>query len=177
MANHTITKPVEDFSQALLSLDRLKVNAIFSQYIEEDSSFNWIEQLIVPSLEIIGARWEQGVVSLSQVYMSGRICEELVDASLPAHGLALSSHPRMAIAVLNDYHLLGKRIVYAMLRSSGYAVLDYGRMEADNLIKRVVADQIDILLISVLMLPSALQVKDLAGRLRQRKVEAKIVVG
>ena len=41
-----------------------------------------MEKLVVPALERIGAGWEQGRVALSQVYMSGRICEELVDTLL-----------------------------------------------------------------------------------------------
>lgn len=61
--------------------------------------------------------------------------------------------------VLEDYHLLGKRIVYSVLRAAGYQLKDYGQMNAEELVKRTWDDKIEILLISTLMLPSALKVK------------------
>lgn len=38
---------------------------------------------MVPALDRIGTGWENGTIALSQVYMSGRICEEVVDDLLP----------------------------------------------------------------------------------------------
>ncbi|MBF0192844.1 MAG: cobalamin-dependent protein [Magnetococcales bacterium] len=85
--------------------------------------------------------------------------------------------PRQAIAVLNDYHLLGKRIVHAMLRASGIPIHDYGRMTVDELVARVIADRVEILLISTLMLPSALQVKTLRTALTDHNLKVRIAVG
>lgn len=31
--------------------------------------------------------------------------------------------------LLNDYHALGKRIVYSVMRASGFELFDYGRMD------------------------------------------------
>ena len=66
-------------SAALLSIDRLAVKDILTQPYPNLSSYQVVEELVVPALELIGAGWETGVYSLSQVYMSGRICEEMVD--------------------------------------------------------------------------------------------------
>ena len=76
----------------------------------------------------------------------------------------------MAIAVLEDYHLLGKRIVYSTLRASGFELLDYGRMDLEELANQAQEDSVEILLISTLMLCSALRVKDLRGRLPGMKI-------
>ncbi len=59
----------------------------------------------------------------------------------------------MAIAVLDDYHLLGKRMVYSVLRASGYELTDYGTVDGDALVGHVVRDGIVVLLISVLDAP------------------------
>ncbi|MFO7875168.1 MAG: cobalamin-dependent protein [Desulfovermiculus sp.] len=84
----------------------------------------------------------------------------------------------MAIALLNDYHdALGKRIVYATLRAGGYVVQDYGRVEADELVERVMNDRLDLILISVLMLSSALEVKHVSRKLREHGCRVKIAVG
>ncbi|MBI4579034.1 MAG: cobalamin B12-binding domain-containing protein, partial [Planctomycetes bacterium] len=136
------------------------------------------ENLIRPALERIGAGWDQGRVALSQIYMSGRICEELMAAMLPAAGTDRKDQPRIAIAVLEDHHRLGSRIVLSVLRASGFEILDFGHgVKADHLAQRVVAEGVSILLISALMLPSALKVKDVRYRLQELGADVRMVVG
>jgi len=77
--------------------------------------------------------------------------------------------------VLRDSHLLGKRIVYSMLRSSGYGLLDYGRASVDELVERVLQDGVGILLISTLMYPSALEVKEVRAKLDRAGAAVKIL--
>ncbi len=165
----------EKFERALLSINRLEAENIIIQSKGDFSSIQLVEHIIVPALEQIGAGWEKGDVALSQVYMSGRICEELVETILlSSRSVQAKNKFKMAITVLEDYHLLGKRIVYSVLRASGFELLDYGQTTVDNLITRVQEDGVRILLISVLMLPSALKIKEVRAKLNQ---DIKIIVG
>ncbi|HOO85164.1 MAG TPA: cobalamin-dependent protein, partial [Prolixibacteraceae bacterium] len=124
----------------------------------------------------IGEDWENGKLALSQVYMSGVICEELIDKVMPPQSPVRKSQPKMAIGVFEDYHMLGKRIIYSSLRASGFELTDLGGgLSIDKLVEFVQRDNIKILLLSVLMLPSALHVKDLKQKLNGSDV--KIVVG
>lgn len=136
-----------------------------------------IEELMVPALIRLGEEWDHGEIALSQIYMSSRICEDIVERALPPMAAERKSHPRMAIAVLSDYHTLGKRIVLSVMRASGFEVIDYGRMDVAALVDRVLADEIEILLISVLMLPAALKVKAVRAALAARGARVKIAVG
>jgi methanogenic corrinoid protein MtbC1 len=174
---HEMQQIAEKLAAALLSIDRLAVKDILTQPYPNLSSYQVVEELVVPALESIGAGWETGTYSLSQVYMSGRICEEMVDFILPAGDPARRNQPKMAIVVLEDYHLLGKRIVYSVLRASGFELLNYGHMDLEMLVKCALEDQVKILLISVLMLPSALRVKELRASLEMKGSKMKIVVG
>ncbi len=83
----------------------------------------------------------------------------------------------MAIATLADYHFLGKRIVYSALRASGYGLLDYGRVEVAEVVDRVKNDRIDIVLLSTLMLPSALLVREVRSAMDAAGLATRIVVG
>ena len=166
-----------DFIEGLLSFDRLKVKEIFTQELHRSPTLEVIENILAPALEWIGQEWVQGRVSLAQIYMSGRLCEELVDQLAPAGLAARPGQPKMAIAVLDDHHFLGKRIVYSILRSNGYDLLNYGRLTAEELVEKVRQEGIRILLISVLMLPSALHIKNLRERLDAAGLPVKIVVG
>jgi methanogenic corrinoid protein MtbC1 len=167
----------EEFLEALLALDRLAIARLLRLFAEAAGPLTTVEQLVVPALERIGEQWEQGHVSLAQVYMSGRICEEIVDTILPPCSPERIDQPPLAIAVLEDYHLLGKRILYAMLRASGFELKDYGRVDAPTLARRAAEDKIAVLLISVLMLPSALRVREVRRLLDQAGCRPVIVVG
>jgi methanogenic corrinoid protein MtbC1 len=168
---------VMPFRGALESLDRVEAEHIFQQALTRMTPIHAVEQVVVPALEQVGMAWEDGGVALSQVYMSGRFCEELVDKSLPPSDPDRKHQPRSAIVVLSDYHMLGKRIVYSVLRASGFELFDYGRMDVDELVERVLADKIRVLLISVLILPSALKVREVCARLKAANSEVKVVVG
>jgi len=165
----------DHFVNALLSLDRLSARRIVDDELSLISPIDFVETVVIGSLERIGAQWQTGDIALSQVYMAGRICEDLVDEILPPADPARKNQPRMAICVLSDHHKLGKAIVYSILRASGFDLLDYGTMEIDALVERATSDNVQILLVSVLMLQSALKVKQLRERLAPRDV--KIIVG
>jgi len=150
---------LDEFRQALESLDRFRAEEIFRQALTLGSPLEMIEKLIVPVLEKIGDDWDSGRVALSQVYMSGRLCEDLMGRIFQTEVVTRpGNQPRQAIAVLHDYHMLGKRIVYSILRTSGFHLIDYGRLDVDELVERVITDQVTVILISTLMLPSALKV-------------------
>lgn len=166
---------VDSFRQALLEFDQPEAARLL-----DGMCGGWqerIEAVVVPALEHIGAEWEAGSVSLSQVYMSGRICEELIDALLPTAIPQRRTSPRIGLAVLEDYHLLGKRLVYSVLRASGHEVLDYGQVQAGELIHRAATDRLEILMISVLMLNSALKVAQVCAGLARLPRRPLVVVG
>lgn len=165
------------FREALETLDRIGAESVAKEAQSELTPLQVVDQVVVPALEQIGLAWEKGDVALSQVYMSGRICEELVEQVLPPSDPDRKHQPRSAIVVLCDYHMLGKRIVYSQMRASGFELFDYGRMDVDELVERALADGIRVLLISVLMLPSALKVKQVCARLRAAGVPIRIAVG
>jgi methanogenic corrinoid protein MtbC1 len=168
---------VAPFQQSLAALDRVSANALFQEALASLTPIQAVEQLVVPALEQIGQAWHSGEVALSQVYMSGRFCEALVESVLPPSDPDRKHQPRSAIVVLSDYHDLGKRIVYSVMRASGFELYDYGRLDVDQLIDRAIADQLRVLMISVLILPSALKVRQVCNGLQARGSDVKVVVG
>ena len=110
--------------------------------------------------------------------MGGVICEELIDQYLPKTETKRKDIPLMAIAVLLDHHALGKRIVYSVLRSAGFEVLDFGQgLSVESLIAKTIESEVEILLISTLMLPSALKVKEVISTLKAQGCKVKVIVG
>lgn len=169
---------IVDLTLSLLALDDLAVGSIIDEIASEMTPLETAEYAIVPALERIGEGWVQGTVALSQVYMSGRICEELVDEILPPSDPDRKDQPRIAIATLEDYHVLGKRIVYATVRASGFELNDFGHgVKAEELVDKTRAEKVEVLLISTLMLRSALRIKDVSRELKGDDHAPKIIVG
>nr|VFK48906.1 MAG: methylmalonyl-CoA mutase C-terminal domain-containing protein [Candidatus Kentron sp. TC] len=167
-----------EFKNALLSSEHPKVLSILQEEIGVMEPLQCIETIVLPVLEEIGEEWEKGDIALSQLYMCGGICEEAIDKILPAAAPKRATQPRIAIAVLLDHHSLGKRIVYSILRSSGFEIMDFGAgLTVREIAERAVREKIELLLISTLMLNSALMVKGLRDELDRRETRTKIIVG
>lgn len=168
---------IKTLHELLEAVDRVGAELVFKQALKQLTPIQAVEQIVVPALEQIGLEWENGRVALSQIYMSSRICEDIIDRSLPPSDPDRKKQPRSAIVVLSDYHMLGKRVVYSVMRASGFELFDYGRMDVDELVARALADKIQVLMISVLILPSALKVSEVCSRLKSHGTNIKILVG
>ncbi len=169
-----IRKKLED---ALLKMDRYKVESVVAEILRSESNITLFDKFIAPAMEKVGEKWERGEAALAQVYMAGRICEALAGNFSGPSEENDSSGDVLAITVLDDYHVLGKRVVSAFLRGAGYTIADYGRTRVEELVERVRAEKPSVLLISVLMLPSALEVKPVVEQIRKTDHSIKVIVG
>ncbi len=170
--------PMEAFEKALLQIDRIAAEKIFENCYLEHDSFKPLEYLTIAALENIGVGWEEGDFSLSQIYMSGIICEELIEKYMHKFNITTRKDLKIGIGVLLDHHALGKRIVYSILRSSGYDVIDLGQgLSVNEMVEKTLEKEIAFLLVSTLMLPSALQVKNVVKELRKNHSTTKVIAG
>lgn len=169
---------ISELEDALLSLNRVKVDKILRSNENFETFMETLEHLLVPAMESIGTKWDKGDVALSQVYMSGKICEQIVDKIIPETKTKRKDDPNIALAVFQDHHLLGKMIVQTFLRASGYFIHDYGHQNnIDTLIEKIKTDKIEILLVSVLMFNSALHLKELMQKTKEQNIQVKVIVG
>ncbi len=172
------TRVIANFIDALLSMNRIKAAKILQECYAEDNDYSVLERIIGDSLQTIGEDWETGSTSLAQIYMSGVICEELIDQYFPQAKNENSNFPKLAIAVLLDHHALGKKLVTSIIKAHGFDILDLGKgLSVDELLRLTLENNIEILLISTLMLPSALKVGVLTDKLRELGSEVKVIVG
>ena len=171
-------KSINELEARLLAIDKIGATIIIKNETEKSSPFTCIENIVVPALQNIGLKWEIGKASLSQVYMSGKICENIIDSIIIDHGGLPEHSSRLGMAVLEDHHTLGKRIVISILKSGGHSVKDYGHgLTVNQLAKKVLDDDIDILLISTLMLPAALRTREAIKIIKKERPDIRIIVG
>lgn len=88
---------------ALVALDRPRTETLFQQAVDRTNPVQAVEALMVPALIQLGQAWDSGQIALSQIYMSSRICEDIVERILPATAAERKTLPRTAIVVLSDF--------------------------------------------------------------------------
>lgn len=163
---------------ALLSIDSFAATRLLTVETASWTPMDRIEKLIAPVLKRIGEEWEEGRIALSQVYMSGRICENVVETILPPDSPGQKDHPKIAVVTLLDHHGLGKRILSSVLHSVGFKLVDLGQgVPVDAVVDKVKREGVRILFVSTLMLQSALQVRNLTDRLKKAGLNVRIIVG
>lgn len=170
----TISTAIVRVTSALLSINKVYLKLAYETSEMSASSFS--EEVIVPVLDKIGERWQSGELSLAQVYMGGRLCEALLDEISTTKPEEIQDYG-IAVAVLEDFHVLGKRIVCSVLHAAGFGFKDFGPIALDELVDKVQNENIRILLVSTLMLNSALRVKQLKESFVSRGMDVKLVVG
>lgn len=165
----------EKFKALVLDINRFKCR----EYIlEQKEQTDVVENIIVPTLTEIGDGWQQGIYSLSQVYMSSVICEEIAEELFEHDVESKKQKINIGVVTFDDYHSFGKKLVTLTLRASGYIVEDFGMIfSEDELIEKIKKHQTDVLLMSVLMLPPALKIPALKPKLLEANPHLKLIVG
>lgn len=172
-----VAETVVRLEAALLAVDRQEAARVLAEAGTQLLPLQIVDQVVTPALEHVGKAWEQGLSALSQVYMSGRICEDLVRDLLPPEDPAPSPDVPLGIVTLEDRHSLGRSMVAVALRANGLHPVDLGCAGVGEVVARVQALRLEILLISTLMLPSALKIREVRSRLEQAGWPLRIAVG
>ena len=162
---------------ALLAVDRGLARKVFMAGVNASGPVVFMENVVMTVMDRIGERWEAGELSLSQVYMAGRICEELSLSVLPETHADRRSDPSVALGVFEDRHLLGKQLVHSVLRNGGCKVQDLGRVTLHDVLSTVRTGTVEVLLLSCLMLSSALRIERLCATIHAENLPVKVIVG
>lgn len=166
------------YKNTLLSVNRVEGLRLLKEIYDIKNNFVEVSEVIRIVLDEIGKEWEEGSVSLSQVYMSGILCEEFINILLPDQEIIKKNKPRIGIGVLLDNHGLGKKIVSSLVKLNGYEVIDLGNgLSVNEMATIAIAKDINVLLISTLMISSALKVKEVIKLLHTKNKDIKVIAG
>jgi methanogenic corrinoid protein MtbC1 len=151
---------------------------IFKFSNQKEMNIKEVEMILVGSLNNIGLDWENGNVSLAQVYMSGKLCESLISELFPEIEIETHKFPKVYTVVLDDYHVMGQKILNVLLKINGYEVIDLGYgISVDELVSNVKELKIKYLMISTLMLRAALKIKEFTQKINEQNIQLTCIVG
>ena len=167
----------EHASQAILSLDAVDLEKMVQHSLLSMTPLQVAEEIISPALERIGDMWEEGKANLAQIFLGSKLCEDLLQRILPKEAHWRKDSPVIAITNFDDHHSLGKKIVYMTLRSNGYNIIDLGWTDVDSIGLKAKEHRVEVLMVSTLMLRSAIKIKEIPRVLKREHSTALMVVG
>ena len=139
-----MSEDLDILKQALIVADMdLGVGAV-QRLVDAGSDPTWIlEEGMAVAMFDLGEMWKRGEVFLPEVVASAEVfkaCNAIVEPALLAakDGTAEANALVVMCTVKGDLHDLGKNMVGAMLRTSGFDVHDMGKdVSADRIIEAV----------------------------------------
>lgn len=172
-----MTDSVQELFGMLLLVDRVGIEQILKKAMTE-RGIEEVGETLMKAMIKLGEGWEDGEVSLAQMYMGGVICEEILSSIIPETDKIDNNLPIVGSAVFLDHHGLGMKIVSGLVRTHRYPLVNIGiGVNTDKIITEIHKNKIQILLVSVLMYPSALALKELSEKIDTECPDVFIVAG
>ncbi len=135
---------------------------------------------LIPALDRVGKGFENGTVFLPQLLMSA----EAAKAAFEVVKERMRDVPReqkgkvILATVKGDIHDIGKNIVKVLLENYGYQVLDLGKdVSPEDIVSAAVLENVSLVGLSALMTTTVVSMEQTIRLLREKKPDAKIVVG
>ncbi|NLZ53741.1 MAG: dihydropteroate synthase [Thermoanaerobacteraceae bacterium] len=158
----------------------LKIKAM----LEIMSSTKIIDDYLIPSLDIVGRKYEEGEIFLPQLIQSAETVKKAFD-EIKNH-MAQSSGEKMKISkgkiilatVRGDIHDIGKNIVKILLENYGFEVIDLGKdVPEEEIVRRVKQENVPLVGLSALMTTTAMNMASTIKALRDEGLKCRVMVG
>ncbi len=142
-----------------------------------------INEVLIPALDEVGARFEKGTFFLPQLMASAEAAKAgfnvLKEANAGAEGEAVPAKGKIVICTVHgDIHDIGKNIVRMLLENYGYDVVDLGRdVPPQTVVDAVLADHVELVGLSALMTSTVPAMAETIELLRAQAPWCKVIVG
>ena len=166
--------------ETLIALgQRSGVPAAVEALLERETPLEIIDGRVIPALDRVGERYEEGSLFLPQLMASAEAVKAAFDA-LRAH-LPQGTGDKGTIllaTVKNDVHDIGKNIVKMLLENYGYRVIDLGRdVPPETIVQAALETQAPLVGLSSLMTTTAQNIAVTIQALRAAGAPCKVMVG
>ncbi len=149
--------------------------------LENHDPLDLINDVFIPTLDIVGERFDKGAFFLPQLMASAEAVKAGFDVVKEHVGEtdAVATSRAIAVAtVKGDIHDIGKNIVKMLLENYGYRVVDLGRDVSPEEILRVVREQgIRLVGLSALMTTTVRSMEQTVALLHEQLPGCKVFVG
>ena len=150
--------------------------------LAEKQPLEVVDEALIPALDIVGAKYEQGTLFLPQLLQAASAAQsafEEIKTAIAQKGEGSASKGRIVLAtVKGDVHDIGKNIVRVILENYGFEVLDLGRdVPVETVVDTVREKDVHLVGLSALMTTTLKSMEETIAALHAAKLDCKIMVG
>lgn len=167
-------------------IDGLKDEAqgITKELLKKLSSMDIIDNYLIPSLEIVGKRFESGEIFLPQLIQSAETVKkafEIIKDNLTLGEVSdvnISKGKIILATVKGDIHDIGKNIVKILLQNYGFDIIDLGKdVPIEIVVQAVKENKVKLVGLSALMTTTVKSMEETITALRENELDCKVFVG
>ena len=171
-----------DLSYAIEHGLKSEAKQITAKLLEEYDALEIVNKYIIPSLDKVGAQFEQGKLFLPQLILAAGIAQEafeVIKLKLSQSSDESVDKGTIVLAtVKGDVHDIGKNIVKVLLENYGYNVVDLGKdVEYQAVVDAVKEHDCRLVGLSALMTTTLVSMDNTIKLIRENGLDCKVMVG
>lgn len=174
--------PEQQLENAILKGLSDQVTILTKELLQEHDALHIINQMLIPTLDIVGQKYESGEFFLPQLIRSANascnafnVIKEVIASS---DGESVSKGKIILATVKGDIHDIGKNIVKVVLENYGYEILDLGKdVPPELVVETAVKHDVKLVGLSALMTTTVESMKNTIEQLREANHDCKVMVG
>ena len=140
-----------------------------------------LDNVLLPAINEVGELFDKGKYFLPQLIASAEAMKASIEYLEP---LLMEDNtgkemPTVVIATVEgDIHDIGKNLVALMLKNYGFQIIDLGKdVPKEKIIEAAITHKAQVIALSALMTTTMQQMKHVIQYAKEKKVDAKIIVG
>lgn len=158
---------------------------IARELLKDYDSLEVINQVMIPSLDIVGEKYKKQEIFLPQLIRSAETSKEVFNVikefSLVNNydkSKAVKENKIVLATVYGDIHDIGKNIVKLLLENYGFKVIDLGKdVPIKKVVETAMAEKVKLVGLSALMTTTVKNMETTIKALRKSMPDVKVMVG
>ena len=177
--DHPVHLPQESLELLIAGGIKSGVPAAVEALLEAETPLEIIDRRIIPALDRVGERYEEGSLFLPQLMASAGAVKAAFDVLRKGLPQGAGDKGTILLAtVKNDIHDIGKNIVKMLLENYGYRVIDLGRdVSPEAVVQAALETKAPLVGLSSLMTTTAQNIATTIQALREAGAPCKVMVG
>lgn len=150
--------------------------------LENKQPLEIVNEYIIPALDIVGEKYENGYIFLPQLIQSAETVKEsfkvIKDKLSKGTDTEISKGKIVLATVKGDIHDIGKNIVKVLLENYNYEIIDLGKdVSKEKIVEAVIRNNVKLIGLSALMTTTVKNMEETIFELKRTKPDCVVMVG
>ena len=172
----------KDLNQIIIDGLKEESSKMTKELLKTMSEIEIVNKYLIPSLDIVGQKYESGEIFLPQLLQSAETVkksfEVIKERMMASTDKKLSKGTIVLATVKGDIHDIGKNIVKILLENYGFEVIDLGKdVHEDVVVNAVRSGNIKLVGLSALMTTTVRSMGETIKALRDNNLDCTVLVG